>query len=200
MESIYYVMTFLCHRQCPHCYEDRFRPYYGDDLERVVAESRSSFQRIIQNFPDRMTYLDIQDGMREKSGRVILAGGEILLDPVRESVLYPALEQLYEQYRDNGGVHLVVQTTGDVLNEEILRDLLGRHVHVVSVSGLDAFHAGQLDFEWQRDRFLDRTGVRPLVASDDANSRPIVGVGGVPRRIRRPKCGPHGEEDDAAED
>jgi hypothetical protein len=39
MESIYYVVTFLCHRQCPHCYEDRFRPYYGDDLERVAAYS-----------------------------------------------------------------------------------------------------------------------------------------------------------------
>ena len=142
MESIYYVMTFLCHRQCPHCYEDRFRPYYGHELEQVVSESRSNFQRIIGNFPERMTYLDIEDGMREKSGRVILAGGEILLDPVRESVLYPALQQLYEQYRDNGGVHLVVQTTGDVLNEEILRDLLGLHVHVVSVSGIDAFHAG----------------------------------------------------------
>jgi len=142
MESIYYVMTFLCHRQCPHCYEDRFRPYYGDELDQVVSESRSNFQRIIGNFPERMTYLDIEDGMREKSGRVILAGGEILLDPVRESVLYPALQQLYEQYRDNGGVHLVVQTTGDVLNEEILRDLLGLHVHVVSVSGIDAFHAG----------------------------------------------------------
>ena len=124
MESIYYVMTFLCHRQCPHCYEDRFRPYYGDELERVVSESRSNFQRIIGNFPERMTYLDIEDELREKPGRVILAGGEILLDPVRESVLYPALEQVYEKYRDNGGVHLVVQTTGDVLNEAILRNLL----------------------------------------------------------------------------
>jgi len=142
MESIYYVMTFLCHRQCPHCYEDRFRPYYGDELERVVSESRSNFQRIIGNFPERMTYLDIEDELREKPGRVILAGGEILLDPVRESVLYPALEQVYEKYRDNGGVHLVVQTTGDVLNEAILRNLLDLHVHVVSVSGLDAFHAG----------------------------------------------------------
>src|SRR5262249_25144462 len=140
MESIYYVMTFLCHRQCPHCYEDRFRPYHGDDLERVVSESRSNFPRIIRNFPDRMTYLDIVDGMGEKSGRVILAGGEILLDPVRESVLYPALEQLYQQYRDNGGVHLVVQTTGDVLTEEILRDLLHLPGSVASISGLDALH------------------------------------------------------------
>ena len=142
MESIYYVMTFLCHRQCPHCYEDRFRPYYVDELERVVSESRSNFRRIISNFPDRLTYLDIEDDLREKPGRVILAGGEILLDPVRESVLYRALEQLYEKYRDKGGVHVVVQTTGDVLNEGILRELLDLNVHVVSVSGIDAFHSG----------------------------------------------------------
>ncbi len=142
MESIYYVMTFLCHRQCKHCYEDRFHPYYGEDLDEVVSQSRSNFRRIIENFPDRMTYLDIEDVLRERRGRVILAGGEILLDPVREPVLYPALEQLYEQYRDNGGVHLIVQTTGDVLTERILRELLDLRVKVVSVSGIDAFHAG----------------------------------------------------------
>src|SRR5262245_22189872 len=136
MESIYYVMTFLCHRQCPHCYEDRFHPYYGADLEQVVSESRSNFSHIVENFPDRMTYLDTEDELREKRGRVILAGGEILLDPVRESVLYPALEELDAKYRNTGGVNLVVQTTGDVLTEKILRELLGLHVHVVSVSGI----------------------------------------------------------------
>lgn len=109
MESIYYVMTFLCHRQCPHCYENRFHPYYGEELERVVSESRSNFHRIIENFPDRMTYLDIEDELREKRGRVILAGGEILLDPVRELVLYPALEQLHQKYHNRGGVELIVQ-------------------------------------------------------------------------------------------
>jgi len=73
---------------------------------------------------------------------VILAGGEILLGPVRETVLYPALARLHERYRDRGGVQLVVQTTGDVLTETILRELLERRVNVVSVSGLDGFHAG----------------------------------------------------------
>ena len=155
MESIYYVMTFLCHRQCPHCYEDRFRPYHGADLDRVVAESRSSFEAIVDNFPDRMTYLDLADGLREKRGRVILAGGEILLDPVREPVLYPALERLHTKYQDRGGVHLVVQTTGDVLTEKILGELLARHVDVVSVSGLDAFHAG-LEKESAREALRQR--------------------------------------------
>lgn len=140
MESIYYVMTFLCHRQCPHCYEERFRPYYGEELKTVAGQSRSNFRRIIENFPDRMTYLDLDGG--EKRGRIILAGGEILLEPVREAVLYPALELLDEKYRQRGGVDLVVQTTGDVLTSAILGELLDRRVRLVSVSGLDAFHAG----------------------------------------------------------
>jgi hypothetical protein len=115
-----------------------------------------------------MTYIDIGDELREKRGRVILAGGEILLDPVRELVLYPALEQLHQKYHDKGGVELIVQTTGDVLTEEILDDLLDLRVNVVSVSWIDAFHAG-LETESARETlrrrltslFLAR-GMRPL--------------------------------------
>ena len=33
MESIYYVMSWACHRKCVHCYEDRFRPYVRGELE-----------------------------------------------------------------------------------------------------------------------------------------------------------------------
>lgn len=108
----------------------------------MVTESRSRFRAIIDHFPDRMTYLDPGGELEERRGRVILAGGEILLDPVRETVLYPALERLHQRYRDRGGVQLVVQTTGDVLNERILRELLERRVNVVSVSGIDGYHAG----------------------------------------------------------
>ncbi len=142
MESIYYVMTYLCHRQCVHCYEERFRPYYGEELERVAGESRANFRRIIENFPDAMTFRDVAEGLREKRGRIILAGGEILLPAVRESVLYPALDQLYEKYRHRGGVYLIVQTTGDVLNGKILDELLAHHADVISVSGIDGFHEG----------------------------------------------------------
>ncbi|HEV2492028.1 MAG TPA: radical SAM/SPASM domain-containing protein [Terriglobia bacterium] len=177
MESIYYVVTFLCHRQCPHCYEDRFRPYHGAELEQGVADSRASFRRIIGNFPDRMTYLDIADSLCEKRGRIILAGGEVLLEPIRESVLYPALEQLHSKYRDRGGVQLIVQTTGDVLTGKILDELLDRHVDVVSVSGIDAFHAG-LERESARQAleqkltsmFLGR-GMQPLPAPPEHGSK-----------------------------
>lgn len=59
MESIYYVMSWLCHRTCPHCYEDRFRPYHGPDLARVVREARDAFPRLMANWPDRLTYRDL---------------------------------------------------------------------------------------------------------------------------------------------
>ncbi len=147
MESIYYVMTWLCHRTCEHCYEDRFHPYYGEDLRTVVRESEQNVPRIIANFPDRFTYLDLDDpdeqgNFREKRGRVILAGGEVLLEPVREAVLYPALDQLTRKYQGKGGVELIVQTTGDLLNERFVRELLEHGVSVISVSGMDEFHDG----------------------------------------------------------
>ncbi|MFN7918803.1 MAG: SPASM domain-containing protein [Bryobacteraceae bacterium] len=140
MESIYWVLSWLCHRTCEHCYEDRFRPYYGDDLRRVVDQSRANFARVIENLPDRMTYLDLDDNLAEKTGRIILAGGEVLLEPVRETVLYPALDALRAKYGSR--VHPIVQTTGDVLSERVLDQLLEHGAWLVSVSGLDAFHDG----------------------------------------------------------
>lgn len=158
MESIYYVMSYLCHRTCVHCYEDRFRPYYGADLDAVVKQSQANFERIIANFPERMTYLDTNDAdehgnYREKRGRIILAGGEILLDPVRESVLYPALDLLHARYEAAGGVELMVQTTGDTLTGKMVEELLVHHVRVISVSGIDSFHAG-LEKPEMRERIV----------------------------------------------
>ncbi len=156
MESIYFVMSWLCHRTCEHCYEDRFHPYYGDDLQRIVEESKANVSRIIRNLPDSMMYLDKNDAdeagnFRSKRGRIIVAGGEIMLEAVRESVLYPALTQLHEKYKDNGGVELIVQTTGDILTKRMISELLDRNVSVISVSGLDEYHEG-FESEAARDR------------------------------------------------
>jgi len=155
MESIYYVITWLCHRTCLHCYEDRFRPYQGDRLRQVLGESEQAFSRIIKNLPERHTYLDPADpdeqgNPKEKTGRIILAGGEVLLQPVREKLLYPVLDLLYEKYKDNGGVKLFVQTTGDVLTEPILDEMLQHHVWHISVSGIDHHHEGLETEEAQR--------------------------------------------------
>lgn len=146
MESVYYVMSWACHRKCRHCYEPRFRPYVRDELGAVVSESKANFLRIIDNLPDRMTYLDLasprpEGGFQEKVGRIILAGGEVLLDPVREEVLYPALEQLQRKYGQQG-IKIIVQTTGDLVTQQIIDDLLARGVWMISISGMDDFHVG----------------------------------------------------------
>lgn len=143
MESIYYVLCWHCHRRCKHCYETRFQPYVRDELEAVVREAELNFPRVIANLPERMTYIDSSgDAPIEKTGKIILSGGDVLTEPVRERILYPVLEALQEKYRDNGGIKVVVQTTGDLLTPKIIDELLARDVWSISVSGMDDFHVG----------------------------------------------------------
>jgi hypothetical protein len=172
MESIYWVMAWACHRKCRHCYEDRFRPYVRADLERVVSEAERNTARVLANLPERMTYLDLNnpapDGTPpEKTGRIILSGGEALLDPVRQRVTYPVIEGLVARYRDAGGVKVVLQTTGDLLTPAIIRDLAARGVWMVSVAGVDDFHVGmegaerQAAFKAKLSAMMEAEGMRP---------------------------------------
>lgn len=159
MESIYYVMAWACHRKCRHCYEDRFRPYVRAALDQVIAEASANFPRIIANLPDRLTYLDRTDPapdgtLPEKPGRIILSGGEALIDPVREAVTYKVIEALAAKYRDQG-VRIIVQTTGDILTDKIVGDLLGRNVWMISVASVDDFHVG-LEGETRQQAFMAR--------------------------------------------
>jgi pyruvate-formate lyase-activating enzyme len=127
MESIYCVMAWACHRRCKHCYEDRFRPYVRGELAAVVHEAEHNFPRVIDHFPERMSYIDLADAegsRREKVGRIVLSGGESLLDATRESITYPVIERLMQRYRAQGGVKIVVQTTGDLLTDRIVAELL----------------------------------------------------------------------------
>ena len=146
MESIYWSICWACHRRCRHCYEDRFHPYVRSELAGVVEEARLNAPRVLAHLPERMTYLDpdasADGGPRERTGRIILSGGEVLIDAVRESVLYPLLEGLRAKYQRAGGVKVVVQTTGDLLTERIIQELLARGVWMVSVAGMDDFHVG----------------------------------------------------------
>ena len=149
MESIYYVLCWHCHRRCKHCYEDRFHPYVRDELEAVVAEAERNAPRIIANLPESMLYIDRNapvsspdDEFPRKTGRIIISGGDVLTDPVRERVLYPTLEAIRDKYRSTGGVKVVVQTTGDLLTAEIIQELLARDVWSISVAGMDDYHVG----------------------------------------------------------
>ena len=170
MESLYWVMSWLCHRKCVHCYEDRFRPYYGAELAAVVTEAETSFRAIISNLPAQMSYLDAADGLARKRGRIILAGGEILLEPVRKTVLYPALDLLYDKYKDQGGVELIVQTTGDILSTQIVEDLVKYHVNVISISGIDEFHQG---LEEESDREALRVKITAMCDANGVHHFPL---------------------------
>ncbi len=151
MESIYYVLCWHCHRRCKHCYEERFRPYIRDELAAVVSEAQRNAPKVVANLPERLTYKELAsaeerangaENFVERSGKIILSGGDVLTEPVREAVLYPTLAAIRKKYAAQGGVRVVVQTTGDLLTPEIIRELVDLGVWTISVSGMDDFHVG----------------------------------------------------------
>jgi len=148
MESLYYVLSWACHRRCKHCYETRFRPYVRGALQKVVDEAKATFPKVIANLPDELSYLDLDapsetapGGYQRRASRIILAGGEVLVDPVRQEVLYPALEAIRDKYGAQG-VRVIVQTTGDLVTPQIVDDLLARGAWMISCAGMDDFHIG----------------------------------------------------------
>lgn len=149
LESIYYVITWACRRACAHCYDERFRPYPAAELGELTRRSRDSFPKIIDHFPETLVYTDLEDQVEDgtfglKCGRIVISGGEVLLEPVRTKVLYPLMEALHSRYANQGGVKLVVQTAGDLLTPGIVEELLRRNVWMISVSSMDEFHGGLL--------------------------------------------------------
>ena len=163
LESIYYVISWACHRRCVHCYEDRFRPYAGAELAAVIEQARAAQHRIIGHFPPHLRYRmpEVEAGSGngpEHIGRVVLAGGEVLLPQVRETILYPAIERLVARYRSVGGVKIVVQTTGDLVTAGIVEQLLERGIWMISVSGMDDYHEG-LDETRRRELMSELTGI-----------------------------------------
>src|SRR5258705_4156993 len=179
MESIYYVAAWACHRRCRHCYEDRFRPYARGELDGVLREALHNMPRIVDHLPERMSYLDRGDpradgSLPERQGRIILSGGEFLLEALREPLSYPLVERLVARYRGAGGVKVVVQTTGDVLTDAIVAALLERGVYMISVASLDDYHVGlegadrQRAFVEQLTGLFERHGMREATEFDGA--------------------------------
>ncbi len=139
MESIYWVLTWACHRRCVHCYDHRFRPYVRDDFARVVGEGQGAYQRIVANLPEDLTYLD-RNGLR-KRGQIIFAGGELLLDGVREELFYPVLDAVRARYGERSP-RLGMQTTGDILTLGHVREMIAHGVHTIAIASIDDYHAG----------------------------------------------------------
>ncbi len=159
MQAIYWVLTWACHRKCKHCYDDRFRPYVRDALTEVVGEGRRAYEAVISNLPDDLTWLNEKSGSREPT-LLVMAGGELLIDGVREELFYPALEALKARY----GARLPnisIQTTGDVLTPEILDEVLARGVSSIAIASIDDYHVGMQGEK--KFAFMDE--VRALMAS-----------------------------------
>lgn len=141
MEAIYWVLTWACHRKCVHCYDDRFRPYVRDDLTRVVAEGQSAYEAILANLPDDFTYADPKDPSRRRQGLLVLAGGELLIDGVREELFYPVLEAIQRRWGAKAP-HISIQTTGDILKPEHIEAMLARGVGTIAIASIDDYHVG----------------------------------------------------------
>ena len=139
MQSIYWVLTWACHRKCKHCYDDRFRPYVRDALTEVVGEGKAAYQSVIDNLPDSLRWID-EDGT-EKPTNLILAGGELLIDGVREELYYPVMGALKKKYA--GALpDIAIQTTGDILTPEILDECLALGVSSFGIASIDDYHVG----------------------------------------------------------
>ncbi len=159
MQSLYWVLTWACHRKCKHCYDDRFRPYIRDALTEVVGEGQHAYEAIIANLPDDMTWLDEKTGQRERT-LLVMAGGELLIDGVREELFYPALDALKAKY-GNAMPKISIQTTGDVLTEDILDTLLAKGIDSIAIASIDDYHVGMKG----EKKFKFMADIREMMAS-----------------------------------
>jgi len=142
MQSLYWVLTWACHRKCKHCYDDRFRPYVKDALSEVVGEGQQAYLTIIDNLPDDMTWFDSANPESDRQKTLlILAGGELLIEGVREELFYPVLRALKEKYGDEMP-KLSIQTTGDVLTDKILDEILEFGINSIAIASIDDYHVG----------------------------------------------------------
>ena len=177
MQAIYWVLTWACHRKCKHCYDDRFRPYVRDALTDVVGEGRAAYQKIIQNLPDDLSW-ETESGGRDRT-LLVLAGGELLIDGVREELFYPVLAALRERYGERGP-KISIQTTGDVLTPEILDECLKRGVESIAIASIDDYHVGM-----QGDKkFAFMEDIRDLMKS--RNVREVSLGGAKDKRLKEP--------------
>lgn len=176
MEALYWVLTWACHRRCDHCYDTRFRPYVRDELKAVVGEGQAAYRRIIANLPDDMTWevngKFAADGspLRRRT-LLVMAGGELLIDGVREELFYPALDALRERYGTRLP-NISVQTTGDIMTAQHIDEMVARGVRTIAIASIDDYHVG-LQGE-KKFAFMEK--IRKMMAKAGARE---IGIGGA---------------------
>lgn len=114
IDSVYWVFTQLCNDECDHCYNNS-----GPFGERISLEDCLS---IVHNLP-------------ESIDRLILSGGEPLAERKK---LYAILDELEKRYQ--GKVQIMLQTNGDLLNEERLDTLIEKGVKRFDIASIDRYH------------------------------------------------------------
>lgn len=174
MQAIYWVLTWACHRKCKHCYDDRFRPYVREALTEVVSEGRAAYQAVVDNLPDDMSWQNDKTGARERT-LLVMAGGELLIDGVREELFYPALEAIRTRWGDKAP-KISIQTTGDVLTPEILDECLSRGVESIAIASIDDYHVGmqgEKKFKFMDDirTLMSSRGVREVSLGGEKSAR-----------------------------
>jgi hypothetical protein len=130
----------------------------------VIEQSKLTFGRIIDNFPLDMKFIDESGGLtiapaEEQIGSIVLAGGEPLIEEVRHELTYPIIETIVRKYANEGGVRVIVQTTGDQLSRSVLRELEALGAWMVSVTSMDRFHAGLESEEKRSVRIAELTAI-----------------------------------------
>lgn len=146
MESVYWAISWACHRSCSHCYDERFHPYSDAELKNLVEEGVRTNRKVIAGLPESFLYLDPArpgpDGQpSQRIGRIILSGGEVLIDPVREQLFYPILDEIQAKYWGLEA-RIVVETTGDLLEPRFITEMTERGVWMIAIGGMDAYHDG----------------------------------------------------------
>lgn len=177
MQSLYWVLTWACHRKCVHCYDDRFRPYVRGALTDVVAEGQRAYEAILANLPDDMTWIGAA-GVRQPT-LIVLAGGELLIDGVREELFYPVLDAIGRRW-PKAPPRLSVQTTGDILEPEHIDAMLSRGVTTVAIASIDDYHVGMKGE--RKFRFMDR--IRAMMA--EKGVREVSLGGGRSEKLKAP--------------
>lgn len=115
LESLYWVFTQVCNDQCNHCYN-----LSGPKGDKITEEDCLS---IINNLPERID-------------RIILSGGEPLAE---KSKLFLILDHLREKYGATQ-TQIMLQTNGDLLNEDSLDILIEKGVTRFDIASIDRFH------------------------------------------------------------
>ncbi len=70
-----------------------------------------------------------------------MAGGELLIDGVRQELFYPVLAAIAERWGATAP-EISIQTTGDVLTPRFIGEMLARGVETIAVASIDDHHVG----------------------------------------------------------